>query len=146
MGPGQALDLPPGGRRSAGGRGPFRGVRAGHDVSAVGGVGGEHAMVASQAAAGRRHQGGEFLDELTRREHHVGGAVVARRLQGQGEALRIEPLQAAVGQGRTVGVATETFEPVAVVGRDRGGGVQGEAAGANAQGAAADAFGRIAEE
>ena len=66
---------------------------AGHDVLSVGGIGGEHAVVADQVEAGRGDESGEFLEQLHGRQHHMGGPV------GHHRTMYIHPGLRRIGPG-----------------------------------------------
>ena len=55
-------------------------------------------MISDQAEARRRHQRGAFLDEFMGVAHNLAGPVVPASLQGEGDPLRVQPLQASGGQ------------------------------------------------
>ncbi len=74
---------------------------SGHDRRAQLSVRREHAVEADPMQPRTRHQGGEPLQELKRRHHDVGGAVLIRALQLQHHlagAVALEPFVGMAGR------------------------------------------------
>ena len=81
-------------------------------------------MVADEIDPRRGHEGGEFLQQLMRRQDQVGRTVVPAGFQREREGADLEEAQAPGRQGRTRDVAEQLFEPWPVVGGDAGGRMQ----------------------
>ncbi len=81
-------------------------------------------VVAHQVEAWRRHQGGEFLQQLMWRQHQLARTIGPVRLQGEHQRLGIHEAQPAAGNGWPDDVAAKPLESAPVGGLDAGGGMQ----------------------
>ena len=97
-------------------------------------VGGEQTRVTDHVEPSRRHEGAQAQEQLARLEAQDVAAVAESTFQGVKDGAVGRFFEAALGQGRAQGIATQRFETLAILLVDGGGGVKGEAVLARAQG------------
>ncbi|MFO0686749.1 MAG: hypothetical protein U0234_32100 [Sandaracinus sp.] len=81
-----------------------------HDLGALGGVGGEHAVVADEVPPRRWHDRGQARDEVERLEHDGVGAVLPRLLERVAHAPAVVLFEALGRERRARDVADEALE------------------------------------
>lgn len=87
----------------------------------------QHAVVAEQVPARRRHLGRQSLQQLMGRDHQLVGAVIPRGLQREGQGLGVEPAPVGGGQRRVGQRQVEERQalPLAAAGTNRADGAVG---------------------